>query len=558
MMTKRHFQFWPKRLPTTLTIPETTIYDNLEVSARRYPQKTAIYYYGTTISYRRLCDEVNVLAGYLQAELGVAKGDRVVLYMQNSPQFIVAFYAILRANAVVVPINPMNTTDELEFYIEDCGAKVAVIGQELYERIFPVLQKGVLKHLIVAAYSDYLPGTTEFELPEVVAAPRRDIDNSAVISWREAMARGHQPGPVDVGADDLAVLPYTSGTTGKPKGCIHTHRTVQANIVGSCVWFQLTPNATTLATLPLFHVTGLQHSMNAPIYTGSTIVLLTRWNRDVAAQLIERAKCTHWTNITTMVVDFLANPNLSKYRLDSLCLIGGGGAPLPEAVGEKLYQLTGIRYVEGYGLSETISQTHFNPPDRPKLQCAGVPSFDVDARVVDPETLRELAPGEEGEIVVHGPQVFKGYWNRPEENEKAFVEIDGKTFFRTGDIGKYDEEGYFFIVDRIKRMINAAGFKVWPAEVESILYKHPAVEQACVIGVPDEHRGETVKAFIVLKEQAVGTVTEQDIIDWSREQMAAYKYPRIVEFVRSLPMSGSGKILWRVLQEEELKKQKQA
>jgi fatty-acyl-CoA synthase len=294
--------------------------------------------------------------------------------------------------------------------------------------------------------------------------------------------------------------------------------------------------------------------MNAPIYAGSTMVIMSRWDRDVAGKLIQEYGCTHWTNISTMVVDFLSNPNLSKYKLETLQTINGGGAPLPEAIGQKLYEVTGIYYSEGYGLTETMAQTHFNPPDRPKLQCMGIPSFDVDVRIVDPETLKELGPGEEGEVIVNGPQVLKGYWNRPKENQEGFVTIEGKSFFRTGDIAKYDEEGYFFMVDRIKRMINASGYKVWPTEVESILYKHPAVQQACVIGVPDPRRGETAKAFIILNEKDRGKVTEQDIIEWSKEKMAAYKYPRIVEFVESLPLSGSGKILWRKLQEEELKK----
>jgi fatty-acyl-CoA synthase len=226
---------------------------------------------------------------------------------------------------------------------------------------------------------------------------------------------------------------------------------------------------------------------------------------------------------------------------------------LPEAVGEKLFEATGLKFVEGYGLSETISHTHFNPPDRPKLQCLGVPAFEVDARIIDPVTLKELGVGEIGEIVVNGPQVFKGYYNQPEETEQAFVELDGKKFFRTGDIGRVDEEGYFFIVDRVKRMINASGFKVWPTEVESILYKHPAIQQACVVGVPDPKRGETVKAFVILNDDYVGKVTEEEIIEWSKGQMAAYKYPRIIEFRKTLPTTASGKILWRQLQEEEWK-----
>jgi fatty-acyl-CoA synthase len=298
----------------------------------------------------------------------------------------------------------------------------------------------------------------------------------------------------------------------------------------------------------------MQHSMSAPIYSGASVVLMTRWDREVAAGLVERYGCTHWTNISTMVVDFLSNSNVGQYDLHSLVFVGGGGAPLPAAVGEKLEEYTGVRYAEGYGLSETIAQTHMNPPDRPKLQCLGIPSFDVDSRVIDPDTLEEMGPNQEGEIISSGPQVMKGYWQRPKETEAAFIERDSKRFLRTGDMGMYDEEGYFFIVDRLKRMINAGGFKVWPSEVESTLYKHPAIQEACVIGVPDPRRGETTKAFVVLREEERGKVTPEEIIEWAEAQMAAYKYPRIVEFTNALPKSGTGKILWRELQEQEQQK----
>jgi fatty-acyl-CoA synthase len=550
-MNNRHFEFWPKRLTKSLSIPKTTIYDNLEVTARRYPEKTAIVYYGNEISYRQLYEEVNALAGYLQQERGVKKGDRILLYMQNSPQYVIAYYAILRANAVVVPINPMNITSELEFYINDTEAKLAIAGQELFKQIAPNLETTSLSGIIVAAYTDYAGGIPEGGIPDSVLAPRQSFEEDFVTSWVKALSLSVEPGPLLTSYEDTAVLPYTSGTTGRPKGCVHTHETVQANIIGTCVWSSVTPNAVSFSTLPLFHVTGMQHSMNAPIFNGSCMVMMTRWDRDTAGELIQRYGCTHWVNISTMVVDFLSNPNLPNYNLETLKSIGGGGAPLPQAIGEKLFQLTGVRYAEGYGLSETISQTHFNPPDRPKLQCMGIPSFDVESRIIDPLTLEECGPNEEGEVIVKGPQVFKGYWNRPEETKNSFVTIDGKGFFRTGDIAKYDEEGYYFMVDRVKRMINASGFKVWPTEVESILYKHPAVEQACVIGVPDPRRGESVKAFIVLNEKDRGTVEAKDIIEWSKEQMAAYKYPRAIEFLDQLPMSGSGKILWRKLQDQE-------
>jgi fatty-acyl-CoA synthase len=278
---------------------------------------------------------------------------------------------------------------------------------------------------------------------------------------------------------------------------------------------------------------------------------MQRWDRDTAAQLIERYHITSWSNISTMAIDFLANPNLDKYDLSSLVSIGGGGAAMPEAVAQRLIDLTGLHYIEGYGLSETIAPTHINPPDQPKKQCLGIPIFDTDARVIDPETLRELGPNETGEIIASGPQVLREYWNKPAANAEAFIQHDGKRFFRTGDLGYYDEQGYFFIVDRLKRMINAAGFKVWPAEVETLLYRHPAVQEACVIGALDAYRGETVKAFVVLRAASRGQVTSGQIIEWARGEMAAYKVPRIVEFRDALPKSPTGKVQWRLLQEAE-------
>jgi fatty-acyl-CoA synthase len=238
--------------------------------------------------------------------------------------------------------------------------------------------------------------------------------------------------------------------------------------------------------------------------------------------------------------------------------INGGGAAMPEAIAQRLLDKFNISFVEGYGLSETIAPTHINPPDRPKKQCLGIPICNTEARVVDPATAKELPPGEVGEIIVSGPQVFLGYWSNPEANKQCFVEIDGKRFFRTGDLARMDEEGYYFLVDRLKRMINASGYKVWPAEVENMMYQHPAIQEACIIAARDAHRGETVKAVVVLKSDAKGKVSDQDIIDWASKQMAAYKYPRIVEFADALPKSATGKVQWRALQERELSKQASA
>jgi fatty-acyl-CoA synthase len=252
-----------------------------------------------------------------------------------------------------------------------------------------------------------------------------------------------------------------------------------------------------------------------------------------------------------MVIDFVANPRIGEYDLTSLTGIRGGGAAMPEAVCAKLKALTGLDYVEGYGMSETMAATHINPPQRPKPQCLGIPVFDVDSRIIDPATLQELPQGETGEIIIHGPQVMQGYWRQIDATREAFIELDGKRFLRSGDLGRIDADGYFFMADRLKRMINASGFKVWPAEVEAMMYHHPAIQEACVIGAKDAKRGETVKALVVLKADLVDAPSAQDISDWCHTQMAAYKVPRIVEFVNALPKSGSGKVMWRELQEQQ-------
>ncbi|MAL99047.1 long-chain fatty acid--CoA ligase [Hydrocarboniclastica marina] len=552
-MFDRHYAAWPDHVPRHLTLPQTSVFSNLEVSALRYPKRNAIVYYDSSITYEALHKDAEALAGYLK-NCGVGKGDRVLLYMQNAPQFITAYFAILRANAVVVPVNPMNRATELEHYVADTSATVCICGQELVGFVEPLLgDKTTLQNVVVAAYSDALNVETDLDLPAEVRAPRAELSHPQMIAWNDALNAGHVPGPLTVGPDDLAVFPYSSGTTGAPKGCMHTHRSVMATAVHGVVWTHSTVESTILATLPYFHVTGMQSAMNGPIYSGATIVLMTRWDRKVAAQLIQKYRITRWVNIATMAIDFLSAPDVGEYDLSSLNNISGGGAAMPKAIEAKLYELTGLHYVEGYGLSETIAATHLNPITRPKAQCLGIPVFDVDSRIIEIDSGKELGPNEVGEIITHGPQLFQGYWNRPEETARSFIEIDGKQFFRTGDMGYYDDEGYFFLVDRVKRMINASGFKVWPSEVESLMYRHPAIRECCIISSPHPRRGETVKACVVLKDEA-GAVTEEDVIAWCKEEMAAYKVPATVEFVDELPRSPTGKLMWRVLQEQEWKK----
>jgi fatty-acyl-CoA synthase len=553
-MFTRHLPYWPPGLPQTIEVPQASVYENVAAGAARQPDTAAIDYYGARVSYARLKREADALAGFLQQRCGVKKGDRVLLYLQNSPQFVIAFYAVLRADAVVVPVNPMNLTEELRHYVEDAEAATAIVGQDRLAQVLPLLETTSLRNVVLACYSDYLPEACDFPLPEFVRASRLEPKNHKIALWKEALESGCAPGAHLARPHDLAVMPYTSGTTGKPKGCMHTHHNVQSTAIVYLLWRGSVDGAVTLSALPMFHVTGMQAGMNGPLCKGATIVIMSRWDRDCAGMLIERAHVTNWSGITTMLVDFLSNPNLGKYDLSSIKVLGGGGAPMPEAIARKLEEVFRLPYVEGYGLSETMAPTHINPPHRPKRQCGGIPIFNTDARVIDIEDSSEKNPNEVGEIIVSGPQVFQGYWKQPEATAQTFVEHDGKRFFRTGDLGYYDEEGYFFITDRLKRMINASGFKVWPAEVEAMLYAHPAIREACVIGTRDAYRGETVKAVVVLKKELSNAIEPQMIIEWARENMAAFKVPRVVEFVDELPKTATGKILWRKLQEDEYRK----
>ncbi len=549
MAEQLHFAHWPPGVPRHLTLPQTHLFYNAEVSATRFPDKPFTVFYDSVLTFAQFRAEAEALAGWLQHEAGVRRGDRVLLDMQNSPQWVLAFYAILRADAVVVPVNPMNRSEELQHLASDSGATVALAGQEVLDEVRPLLGQG-LERVVVATYSDYLTAATDLRVPQFVAAPRVPLDDARLVAWSGVLTRQLQPLPLRAGPDDPAVMPYTSGTTGNPKGCVHTHRSVMSTLVGGTTWFSRTQDSVSLAALPFCHVTGMSGSMNGSLYVGATVVVLPRWDRDAAAVLMQRCRVTVWSAITAMVVDFVANPRLPEYDLSSLQGIRGGGAAMPEPVAQRLKALTGLDFIEGYGLSETMAATHINPPQRPKPQCLGIPVFDVDARIIDPVTLRELPRGESGEIVVHGPQVMQGYWNNPAANAAAFIELDRKRFLRTGDLARIDEDGYFFMTDRLKRMINASGYKVWPAEVEALLYRHPAVQEACVIAAPDAKRGETVKAVVVLRP-GFEHLTEQEFIDWAHEHMASYKTPRIVQFVSALPKSGAGKVMWRQLQEAE-------
>lgn len=552
---------WPKNIPMQMDIVDETIWGEFEKRADEHANETCIDFLGKLQTWGEIKQEMLHLAGALQS-MGLKPGDRVALVSQNTPHFVTALHAVLFCGAVIVPINPMNKASELAHCIAHSGARVAITSRDLSKELVLANDKldefQKLTDLIVFSTASYLENSNA--VPEVwqgwLLAPH-DLPSLAVgtvHAWEDLIAKRLAPTPAVLDPDDVVLLMFTSGTTGLPKACMHTHRTIMSNVVQLKLWQELEPGDASLLVLPLFHITGLVAALLTTISAGVKIVILPRWDRRIALQAMADHGITHWSNIPTMVVDFLAEPEIDTYDLSALRHVGGGGTAMPAAVAEKLKEKFGLDYYEGYGLTETAAPTHLNPTTGPKNQCLGIPISSTQARIINIDTMDEAAIGEQGEIIVSGPQVFLGYWNNPEATDAAFLDIDGRKWFRTGDLGRMDEDGYFFIADRIKRMINASGFKVWPAEVEGLLHGHPSVLEACIIAAKDAYRGETTKALIVLKQGFKDKTTERDIVDWSRENMSAYKVPKQIEFADVLPKGPTGKINWRALQDVQNEK----
>ena len=400
--TGRESAFWPAGFDPHLPFPAGNAVDNLVRSAARHPQRPAMHYYGRTYSYADLLDGVVALAGFLQQKCGLRRGDRVLLDMQNSPQFVIAFHAILRADAVVVPVNPMNVADELDYLASDSGARVALIGDELIDR-FETLVPSRLDHVIVARYADAAPDVARDPLPEVMRRAPVDLPEGPFVDFAEAVGAGCAPGPVESGSDDLAVMPYSSGTTGRPKACMHHHSAVTFTAVAQARWYGVDETSVMTSFMPMFHVAGMQASMSAGIFAGAALVIMTRWDRDLIPALFIRHGVTWWSAAPTMAVDVLSSASFSDETFARLKVLTGGGATMPAAVAARLLDRYGLRFCEGYGLTETISATHINPVDNPKPQCLGLPIFDTVSVVVDPDTLAELPQGEVGEILVSRP-----------------------------------------------------------------------------------------------------------------------------------------------------------
>jgi len=536
--------------PIQLKFPRSTLPKLLEETARRFPRRRALVYFGMEMSYGQLFDHVNRCAAGLQA-LGVRKGERVALMMPNCPQYVIAYFGALRAGAIVTATSSMYTRREAAHQWHDAGATTLIIEQRLYP-IAKAASADVpeLQRTIVTGVRDYYP--TRFAALDRALRSKRTPDRpkslsplsgSSLLSWRDLLGLARNPRPVPQKPSDIACLQYTGGTTGTSKGAMLTHANLVTNAFQTRHWLSKDQEAEVMvAALPLFHIYAMTCVMICSLLAGGTIIILPRFELGAALSIIRRYHPTIFHGVPTMYVGFNNAPGM-KNRFKSLRICMSGGAGLPVEVQQQFEKLSGGRLVEGYGLTEASPCTHVNPPDGlAKIGSIGLPIPGTEARIVDVETgTRDLPLGEAGELVLRGPQVMKGYWNKPKET--ADVLRNGWLF--TGDIARKDEDGYFYIVDRKKDLIIAGGFNIYPREVEEVLFEHPAIKEAAVIGLPDPYRGETVKAFVVLKDGA--SATTDHIIAWCRERLASYKVPRQVEFRDSLPKSGVGKYLRREL-----------
>ena len=545
-MSQSWLQHYPAGMPARLSFPQVPLHRLLKQSAARFPNRAALVYYDgegqqelSRMTYEELDEASDRFAAAL-AGLGVAKGDRVAYFMQNCPALVAGFYGILKSGAVIVPCNPMYREQELAHQLQDSGARAIVCDADQYPVVQGALSETTLEHVIVTGVA-----------PEVLEDSGKVLSMEALIesqSLPESGLRSPEMSP----HRDLALLCYTGGTTGTPKGAMLSHYNMVANTLQFRRWFDYEEgNETFITALPLFHIGGIAGAMNVPLASGATIVLFRRFNAKGVLQAIQDYGATRFLGVPTMYLAILNLAEAVDYDLSSMRPSRTSAAPLPAAVKEAFDKLVGREVlIEGYGLTETSPLTHANPVQRAKAGSIGVPLPDTGARIVDADDGLEVLPvGEIGELILSGPQVMAGYWNKP--SETAEVLRDGWLY--TGDLAHMDEDGYFHIVDRKKDVINAAGFKVWPREVEEALYNHPQVRGAAVTGVPDDYRGETVKAVVVLKEShglGPDDAARQEIIAHCRRELAAYKVPRIVELRDQLPVSAAGKVLRRVIREE--------
>ncbi|MGH7493117.1 MAG: long-chain-fatty-acid--CoA ligase [bacterium] len=552
----RHYE---AHVPRSISIPDLTIGEVFARAVRDFPRATALIYFGRRMSYRRLGKSVERCAAGL-AHLGVKKGDRVAIVLPNIPQYPIVHYAVMQLGAIAVPTNPLYVERELEYQLRDSGAQVAVTLDLLFTRLEAVRGRTALREVIYTGVGEYLPALKRLLYPIKARREGRwvKIRQQAHTHAFSTLIKKSLPRPpeVEIGPEEVAIFLYTGGTTGISKGAVLSHRNLVANLVQVRSWFSgiRLGKEVTLAVLPFFHSYGMTSCLQMSPYIGGANVLIPRFDLDLVLKSLANYKVTLFPGVPTMYVAVNNNPNTSRYDLKKIRACISGGAALPLQVSKKFEETAqGARLVEGYGLSETSPVTHCNPIAGERREGSiGLPVPGTDAIILDPETHEPLPPHQIGELAVQGPQVMQGYWNMEEETRQVMH----NGWFLTGDLAKMDEDGYFYIVDRKKDMIIAGGFNIYPREIEEILYNNPKVKEVAVIGACDPYRGETVKAFIVLKEDQ--QASEEEMIAYCQQYLAKYKAPKLVEFRQALPKSMIGKVLRRVLVEEERNKQKQA
>lgn len=553
MTSLENYEFYPPGVRRNLEYPDISLYDLLERAEKNHSDNIATIFMGGKLTYRQLKEQVDRFATALH-DMGVKKGDRVAIILPNCPQGVISYYAVLELGAIAVQTNPLYTERELSHQLRDSGVETVIFLDLVWPKVSKVKGETCLKNFIVTSIKDYLPFPLNILYPLKAKKDGQWVKiptDQGILTFKSLLAK-YPPNPPEVAvkSEDLALLQYTGGTTGLSKGAMLTHRNLIANVMQVLAWWPECREGkeVMLAALPFFHVYGMTVAMNFSIYQSSTMVLVPRFEINNILKLINKYRPTLFPGAPTMYVAFNAHPEIKKYNVSSIKLCLSGAAPLPVEVRDRFEELTGGILVEGYGLTETSPVTHCNPLTEDRyIGSIGFPLPDTTCKLVDIETgEREVALGEPGELCVAGPQVMKGYWNMPEET--ASVLRDG--WLHTGDIATVDEKGLYYIVDRKKDMVIAGGYNIYPREVEEVLYEHPKVKEAVVAGIPDKYRGETLKAYIILKEEAVAT--EEEIINFCRDKLARYKIPKLIEFRKELPKTLVGKILRRVLVEEEV------
>lgn len=545
---------YPPEIPATLNLQAATVQNYLKQSAEKFPDKVAIHFMGKELTYQQVYRYSQKLAGYLQS-LGIEKGDRVAIMLPNTPQSIISYYAILMAGGIVVQTNPLYMERELEYQMKDSGAKAIITLDILFPRVSKVIANTDLENVIVTAIKDYLPFPKNLVYPFVqkkqygiIVNVKHEGRNHLFTEIMKHPAAELKEYDLNF-EEDLALLQYTGGTTGFPKGVMLTHKNLVANAAMCNAWLYKCKEGeeTVLAILPFFHVYGMTAVLILSVMQAQKMVLLPKFDVETTLKTIQKQRPTLFPGAPTIYIGLLNHPDLKKYDLSSIDSCISGSAPLPVEVQEQFEEVTGGKLVEGYGLTESSPVTHANFLwDKKRVKGSiGVPWPDTDSVIFSMENGEPLPPGEIGEIAVKGPQIMKGYWNRPEETEQVLR--DG--WLLTGDLGYMDEEGYFYIVDRKKDMIIAGGFNIYPREIEEVFYEHPAIQEVVAAGIPDPYRGETVKVYVVLKEGF--EATEAELNEFSRKHLAAYKVPRLYEFRKELPKTAVGKILRRALVDEE-------